>query len=519
MDYNLTTVPIPAKNGSTLDMVAARSLGGGTMLNGATWTKGSKSQYDLWAQLAGDDQWGWTAFQETMKRAEHFYPPMENQTAIGAQYEADAHGFNGTVLVSFPTDMFHDFEREQVNASVQVWPGMQVEADLASGVVNGVGRVPFTLQADGSQNRSSAYTAWIKGEPETRSNLQILLGHRVIKIDWANTTDHKIVASGVQFQESRDAPIMTAKASREVLVAAGSMQSPQLLELSGVGHKDVLAAAGIPLVKNTPGVGANLQEQTKTQLFYTPEDPDFDGSGPSTTIAYPNVYHILGDKADSVYNDTVAGLPAFAAELEKSGYVANGSAMAEILKLQVDDLWFAESAASEAHFSITANTDPHTVGSEVWGLIVLARGSIHVGSNNSWDQPLIDPNYFGHPLDMQLTAYTTRQVRQAYQTEPLASLVTEETIPGLSVVSQNATDAEWEKWVLDNFTSVWHPISTLSAMKEELGGVVDSKLKVYGIENVRVIDASVLPVQLSAHLSSSLYGIALQAVDLIQADQ
>lgn len=105
-----------------------------------------------------------------------------------------------------------------------------------------------------------------------------------------------------------------------------------------------------------------------------------------------------------------------------------------------------------------------------------------------------------------------------FQTSPLAAHVARETFPGFDAVPQDAADAVWEQWVKATFTSVWHYIATLGMMKEELGGVVDSRLRVYGVENVRAVDASVLPIQLSAHLSSSLYGIAEKAAMMIKED-
>jgi choline dehydrogenase-like flavoprotein len=144
---------------------------------------------------------------------------------------------------------------------------------------------------------------------------------------------------------------------------------------------------------------------------------------------------------------------------------------------------------------------------------------VHITSNSSWDHPQIEPSYFGHPFDLEVQLAATKQSREVFQAEPLAPLISAETFPGFDEVPQNATDDVWEQWVKETFTSVWHYIATLGMMKEELGGVVDSRLKVYGIENVRAVDASVLPIQLSAHLSSSLYGIAEKAAMMIKEDQ
>lgn len=334
---------------------------------------------------------------------------------------------------------------------------------------------------------------------------------------WEDEQSECLKATGVQFQHSPGSEMMTVKANREVLVATGSMQSPQLLEVSGVGDPAVLEPAGIKVVKSMPQVGRNFQEQTKNAVQYMPHDNQFAGSGPPSAIAFPNVYQVLGDEvADQAYNETLAGLPEWAQYLEDSGYVMNAKTYLPILRTQLDNIFLQREAAVEQFFTVTPSTGQ--VGIDLWNLIVLSRGSIHVSSSDPWKQPVVDPAYFQHPLDLQLQTYSTMQARGVYAMPPLSDLINYEMEPGLERVPANASYSEWQDYVMDSFTSVWHPIATLAMMKEELGGVVDSRLKVYGMDNVRVVDASVLPVQLSAHLSSSLYGIAEKAAEMIQQD-
>lgn len=516
LDYNITSTPISWRNGTTLPMAAGKTLSGSDAINGASWTKGPKTQYDLLPYIIGDESWGFDELNKHMLSAEHFNPPDEALVAKGAQYEAQYHGENGPLNVSFAQGLFGYLQQEALNASTSVWSGLEILKDVASGIVNGATTIPNMLQADISQNRSTSYTAYIAGEPETRSNLVVLTGHRAVRIIWADETATPLVASGVEFQASADAPVMTAFASKEVLLASGSMQSPQILELSGVGDKAVLSAAGVPVVKDFPAVGRNLQEQTKNSLYYKPLSTDFEGSGPSSAIAFPNVHQLLRNDSAAVYAETMGSLPAYAAELEKAGHVASANGTLAILQKQVNNLFNASEAAAEIFFTLTTSTGE--VGIDAWNLIVMARGSIHISSNSSWDLPSVNPSYFRHPLDLRLQTEAVMQSREVYNTAPLSDLVSEELTPGFAAVAQGASYKEWEQWVLQEFTSVWHPIATLSSMKEELGGVVDERLRVYGVQNVRAIDASVLPVQLSAHLSSSLYGIANKAATMIKAD-
>lgn len=517
LDYAFQSTPIPWRNGKTLNLVAGKMLGGSGSLNGASWTKGPKSQYDLLPALTGDESWSFENFNKYMLRAEHFNAPESSEVAKGALFLPSYHGIYGPVQVSFAQGMFETLQLEAINASQSQWYNLKVNADAASGIVNGVTTIPNMLDPDMTQNRSSPYTAYIKGRADGRPNLTILTGHRVTRINW-NTASHRLRATGVQIQADSASTPFTVHADREVLLACGSMQSPALLELSGVGDPAVLEPLGINVVKSIPAVGRHFQEQTKNTVTFRTRSAAFHGSGPPSAIAFPNVHQVLGSAlAEKLYHETLTTLGAHAQFLQGHGFIANATAYLPVLRSQVDNLFLQREAAVEIFYTVTPSTG--TVGIDLWNLIVLSRGSIHVNSQNPFTQPVIEPAYFQHPLDLQLQTHATKQSRQVYGLDPLEQLVIGEVEPGLQRVPANARYQQWEDYVKNSFTSVWHPIATLAMMKEEFGGVVDSQLKVYGIENVRVIDASVLPVQLSAHLSSSLYGIVEKVVEDIRAVQ
>lgn len=427
--------------------------------------------------------------------------------------------------------MFGGSQLAALEASEVVWPGVVRNSDAASGITTGATIIPNMVYPDKMQNRSSPFTAYAEQQVQSRSNFVILTGHRVTEIIWQDQSDENatLVASGVHLQALKNATTHFVAASREVLLAAGSLQSPQLLELSGVGHPDVLSAAGIAVRLAMPGVGKNLQEQTKNTItFNAREEVDFDGTGPPSAITFPTAHQVLGssERAKEVYNETKAGLATYAAQLEKSGLVSSANGTHTILEAQLDNIFNASDvAAAEIFFTITPAADNATqqqdayVGIDNWNLIVMSRGNVHINSSSAWDHPVVEPSYFGHPLDLLLQTRINQQSRQVFRTAPLADFVQAEQTPGLEVVPEDAGHKEWEDWVKKTFTSVWHYIGTISMMKEELGGCVDSRLKLYGVKNVRVVDASVLPIQLSAHLSSSLYGIAEKAAVMIKEDQ
>jgi choline dehydrogenase len=155
---------------------------------------------------------------------------------------------------------------------------------------------------------------------------------------------------------------------------------------------------------------------------------------------------------------------------------------------------------------------------DLWALLPFGRGKVHIKSTNSFEQPSVQINFFGVDFDLKTQVESAKLVRKLFQTAPLSNLSTGETRPGFQTVVDGATDERWQGWIWDTFFPVNHPIATCAMMRQDLGGVVDGRLKLYGAQNVRIVDASIVPMQISAHLSSTLYGIAEKAADLIKQD-
>lgn len=249
-------------------------------------------------------------------------------------------GYKGPVQVTFGAEMFGGSQLAALEASEKVWPDLVRNSDAASGVTTGATIIPNMVYPDEQQNRSSPFTAYAKQQVQARANFFILTGHRVTEIVWEDTASSKakLTASGVHVQSSKDAAIHFIAASREVIVAAGSLQSPQLLELSGVGHPDVLSAAGINIRHAMPGIGKNLQEQTKNTLaFNARAEIDFDGTGPPSAIAFLSAVQVLGSskRASEVYQETKDDLASYVARLEKSGLVTSAKGTHTILEAQL----------------------------------------------------------------------------------------------------------------------------------------------------------------------------------------
>jgi choline dehydrogenase-like flavoprotein len=154
---------------------------------------------------------------------------------------------------------------------------------------------------------------------------------------------------------------------------------------------------------------------------------------------------------------------------------------------------------------------------EYWGLMPFSRGNIHIKSANASAPAYINPNYFLLDFDIEQQIATARAARKVATTAPLSNIFINETTPAFTTVPEDASDAVWGAWLKSVYRSNYHYISTAAMMSKELGGVVDDKHLVYGTANVRVVDASVLPFQVSGHLASTLYALAERAADVIKA--
>jgi len=241
------------------------------------------------------------------------------------------------------------------------------------------------------------------------------------------------------------------------------------------------------------------------------------GSGPSDVIAFPNIYQLFGSGAASIVNHIKSSIPAWAASQAKSAISA--SALQKIFNIQAGLIINNNAPVAELFYDTGY---PDKIGMVLWQLLPFSRGSVSIVSSNPFTKPQTNVNYFAVDVDMTIQVQATRFTRRAFQTSPLKSLSKGESHPGFSAVPDDASHgstAAWTSWIKSNFVPVSHPIATCAMMSRSLGGVVDGHLKVYGTGNVRVVDASVMPMQISAHLSGSVYGIAEKAADLIKAAQ
>ncbi|KAJ7113056.1 alcohol oxidase [Mycena epipterygia] len=510
----------PAESGRNIS--AGKTLGGSSSINGGSWTRGSIAQYDAWTTLLEPAEagvgWDWEGMVHYMKKAEAFMLPTADQIAKGAESIPSVHGSSGPVHAAFSHGMYGGPQQPAFLASVTNASGIVHCKDLSAGQPNCVTLTPFSINYNDNDRRSSSAQSYLTPVEHTRTNWLTLTQHLVTKILWANTT-LPLVASGIEFAEytntTNGTTRYTVHARKEVIVAAGALRTPAILQLSGIGDAALLGPLNITTLIDLKTVGKNLQEQTSTPLAAGGTNFSFDGTGPNDGIAYPNLFQLFGNTSDAKVAEIEGSIATWAAS--QADHALSAAALETIFHTQADII-IKDKAPMVELFYISVLIDDIKIAINAWQLLPFSRGSVHIVSTNPFDLPNVHVNYFNVSFDLDVQVAGAKLVRKILKTPPLSDLSTGELIPG-PVVPDNGTDADWQAWILQTFSSTAHPLGTASMMRRELGGVVDAHLKVYDTHNVRVVDASIFPTHLSTHPSQSLYGAAEKAADLIKAAQ
>ncbi|KAH7104577.1 glucose oxidase [Auriculariales sp. MPI-PUGE-AT-0066] len=501
-------------------MRGGKALGGGTSINGATWTRGASAQYDSWQGLLETSEsglgWNWAGMFTAMKKAEKINAPTDTQKGRGANGNTANYGASGAVSVKYPNEMYSGPQQKAFQSTVVNLFNLST-ADVNGGNPNAVAFVPNSLNGADNDHRVSSQSAYLTPVIDRRKKYLVLTTHMVTKLLFSKTTV-PVTVSGIQYKKSSNSgSTYTAYARREVILAAGAIQSPALLQLSGIGDSGHLSGLGIKSVVNLPTVGKNLQEQTMIQMGAkgtSSSNSGVKGRGPNDIIAFPNLAQLFGTKAANISSTISSSLATWASS--QAGYALSSSALQTIYKAQADYIINKKAPVAELFYS-TAHPADH--GLLVWPLLPFSRGSVKISANNAFTKPTIHVGFYSVDIDMQMQVAASRMARQIFLGAPFSTYSAGETLPGSAVAGgKDATDTAWRNWIKRQFNGVSHPVASCAMMRRNLGGVVNGKLKVYDTTNLRVVDASVVPLQISGHLSSTLYGVAEKAAAFIRAD-
>ncbi|KAI1384855.1 putative GMC oxidoreductase [Hypoxylon trugodes] len=506
IDWQYSTTPQRGANNQTLAFHAGKAIGGTSTINGMTYIRGDKAEFDAWESL-GNDGWNWDTLYPYYKQVERFTPPSAAQQVAGAGFNPEYHGENGPLTTGFPFELLNGSFHE---IAQQSWEslGYPLNPDVNGGETRGFAFWPQTLDRNADIREDAARAFYYP--VEQRPNLKIIKG-TATKLTWAEslTSDSALSASGLEYQDA-DGQTVTIAATKEVILSAGALRSPLILERSGVGNPKILEKYGIETRIDLSGVGENIQEQPNNVLEYTSKT---NNTGTMPYVTFATAQDIFGDQTSAIAVSSSAKIPEWAQQVsDTNGGSISADQLEKIFRIQHDLIFKTNITIAETLTSGSGNI----LISAFWVLLPFSRGSVHLKSAEDIGDPVFDPEYFLVDFDVAVQTGIGRISQEFWYTSPINDLVVNNLVPGEAALPRNATDSQWQAFFASTLSPNHHPIGSASMMSRELGGVVDSQLKVYGTSNVRVVDASVLPMQFSGHLTATLYAVAERAVGFIR---
>ncbi|KAJ3841409.1 alcohol oxidase [Lentinula raphanica] len=536
VDWAFSTVEQPSVLNRKIFSPRGKGVGGTSALNFLVYQRASEEDFNA-IEALGNPGWNWKdAFLKYLMQVETYNPPTDPEIAqdphIG--YTSDYHGGKGAVQVSFSA-WFNDHHAKFMDTLVNM--GVPINKDTGNGRNIGASVGPISVDP-ATMTRSHAGTAYYNPNAD-RINLVLLTGAHVTKILFDTPPGEPVVATGVEF--SKDSKTYVVHPKLEVILSAGAFQTPQILELSGIGKTDVLTKHGIKPLLDLP-VGENLQDHLTLPFIH--EVPS--GSATFDSLRDPAFL----EQQMKIYKTEKKGL--LAGSITAYGYLSSEQLLereklqalqnqihhdssltaspslnkqSSILKKWIPDPQHAQIEVLQFPFFLAFGPLPERHEGKVYhslmiiGLHPLSRGSVHISSADPFAPPEIDPRYFSNPADLEYMVGGVKFARKLMRTEPYASAGCKMYDPPekSAETNEDLSDDEIREWCKTRVISIFHPLGTAAMMPKKDGGVVDSSLKVYGTKNLRVVDASVIPMEMSTHPQAAIYAIAEKASDIIRA--
>jgi len=472
-DWMYVTRPDPGLNGRTIDWPRGKVLGGSSSINGLLYVRGQAQDYDSWCQM-GNEGWGWDDVLPFFKKSE---------TWTGDPKGADR-GTNGPLKVS---------SMRLSRAVADLWveaatnAGYQKNEDYNSGDQEGVG---YFQQTQYNGRRWSSARAYLR-PARNRGNLHVITCAQAEKI---------LIQDGraVGIRARIKGRMTDLCANAEVLLCTGAIGSPQMLMLSGIGDAEELGNHGIKVTKHLPGVGRNLQDHLQARPVY------------KTTLSTMNV------EVNSIFKQ---GLIALRYALTRTGPMTLAASLGTgFLKtndlLETPDIQFhiqpfsADKPADGTHMFSGFTTSVLQLRPE-------SAGELRLKSADMDDHPDIYPNYLATETDQRTIVAGIQVARRISGTSPLKEHITEEYAPG-----QEITLDDYEgtlNWARDTAVTIYHPTGTCKMGRDNMA-VVDPRLRVHGIDRLRVADASVMPRIVSGNTNAPCIMIGEKVAHMMQED-
>ncbi|MDM0046502.1 GMC family oxidoreductase N-terminal domain-containing protein [Variovorax dokdonensis] len=488
-DWLYSTEPDAGLNGRSLRYPRGKTLGGCSSINGMIYMRGQSRDYEQWAQLTGDDAWRWdSVLPDFMKHEDHYL----GDAAQAAQRDTDFgrfHGHGGEWRVEkqrLRWDILDAFAQAAVQA------GVPATDDFNRGSNEGVGYFQVNQKSGWRWNTAKAF---LRPTCYGRPNFELWTGAQVSRLIIETGADGALRCTGVEVWDGHQK--VRATAAHEVLLCAGSIGSPQLLQLSGIGPADLLQAHGIEVKADLPGVGENLQDHLQIRAVFRVQ-------GAST----------LNTMASTTWGKARIGLTY---ALSRSGPMSMApSQLGAFTRSSPDREWpnleYHVQPLSLDAFGEPLHRDPAFTAS-VCNLNPSSRGSVRIRSPRFEDAPAIAPNYLSTDEDRKVAADSLRVTRRIVAQPALAPFKPEEWKPG----TQYQSDEDLARLAGDIATTIFHPVGTtkMGADSDPLA-VLDSRLRLRDgrggrIAGLRVVDAGAMPTITSGNTNSPTLMMAEKA--------
>ncbi|KAJ9243971.1 CAZyme family AA3 [Paecilomyces variotii] len=484
-DWKYMSTPQSHLNNRPIYYESGKGLSGSAALNSGGWIRGDAQDYDHWARQVSDQRWSYEGLLPYFKRTEHHYDPNG---------DPEQHGFEGPIHTSTVSSSGRKYPLRETIKNAFLGLGIRAIHDANNGHPQGIAELVNNFPDGRRQLTSQVYPL---------DGVKVVTDALVKRV----VLDDSKTAIGVELKDGR---IYSVRSGGEVIVSAGSLRTPQVLLLSGIGDSQQLSQHQIPLQIDLPDVGRNLHDHLMVFRYWKLREPEKGLALGSPLFNGPN--YDKGGPGEWIVTTSVpsTGLQNALAK-DEAGPIDSDHHLVRGPRSHLELTTIYAAFGGELS-GLNIPVDGTAIMNFFMGCLPTSRGSVTLQSSDPASSPVIDPNFYATEADRFVMREGWRLLsRLMLETAEGKALVKEEIVPdGHDSLSSDAPDESIDARIRLAGITTSHPAGTAS-----MGTVVDGSLRVKGANNLRIVDASIIPVPLASHYQAAVYAIAEQAADII----